>query len=61
MVPTARCLPAASLLKVSEIAVCRVIDNDLSNTAMLCFNVKLMNSLFYLLLFFAQQLTTLVE
>jgi hypothetical protein len=37
MVPTARRFPAASILKVSEIAVHRAIDNNLSNTAMLFF------------------------
>jgi hypothetical protein len=47
MVPTARRLPAASILKVSKITVRRVIDNNLSNTAMLFFYVKLMNALFY--------------
>ncbi len=38
---------AASILKVSKIAIRRAIDNNLSNTAMLFFNVKLINSLFY--------------
>ncbi len=47
MVPTARRLPAASILKGSKIAVSCTIDNNLSNTAMLFFYMKLMNFLFY--------------
>ena len=61
IVPTARCRPAASILKVSKIAISRATDSDLSNTAMLFFYMKLMNSMFYKLLFFAQRLTTLAE
>ena len=49
---------AASILKVSKIAIHRAIDNNLSNTAMLFFYMKLMNSLFYLLLFYLHRLST---
>jgi hypothetical protein len=37
LVPTARNLPAASILKVNKIAVSQAINNNLSNTAMLFF------------------------
>jgi hypothetical protein len=52
MISPARRLPAAPILQVSAIAVCRTIDLDLRNTAMQFFYVKLSNSLFYCLLFF---------
>ena len=48
--PTRRLL-AASILKVSAIAVCREIDIDLRNTAMQFLDVKLTFALFYWLLF----------
>ena len=52
MISPARRLPAAPILQVSAIAVCRAIDLDLRNTAMQFFYVKLSNSLFYCLLFY---------
>ena len=52
MISPARRLPAAPILQVSAIAVCRAIDLDLRNTAIQFFYVKLSNSLFYCLLFY---------
>jgi hypothetical protein len=52
MISPARRLPAAPILQVSAIAVCRAIDLDLRNTAMQYFYVKLTVSLFYCLLFY---------
>jgi len=51
MISPARRLPAAPILQVSAIAVCRAIDLDLRNTAMQFLDVKLTFSLLYLLLF----------
>lgn len=52
MISPARRFPAAPILKVSAIVVCRAIDLDLRNTAMQFFYVKLTVSLFYCLLFY---------
>ena len=57
MISPARRLPAASILKVSAIAVCREIELDLRNTAMQFLDVKLTFSLFYNLLLFCMPLT----
>ena len=61
MVPPARCLPAASILKVSKIAVRSAIDNDFRHTAMQFFYVQIINSLFYYLLFYPLQLSELAD
>jgi hypothetical protein len=47
MISPTRRLPAASNVKVSAIAVHRVIAHDLRNTAMHFLNVKLIILLFY--------------
>ncbi len=51
MISPARWLPVAPIFEVSAIAVHCAIDLDLQNKAIQFFYVKLMNSLFYLLLF----------
>jgi hypothetical protein len=47
MISPTRWLPAASNIKVSVIAVHRMIAHDLRNTAMHFLNVKLIIPLFY--------------
>jgi hypothetical protein len=50
MISSACRLPVAQFFELNAIAVCCAIDLNLQNKVMHFFNVKLMNSLFYLLL-----------
>ncbi len=61
MVTSAHRSPVALILKVSKIALRRMIDNDLRNTAMQILYVQLTFPLFFLLLFYASRLSALVD
>ncbi len=61
MVTSARCSPVASILKVSKIALCCMIDNDCRNTAMQILYVQLAFPLFFLLLFYTARLSELAD
>ena len=61
MVTSAHHSPVASILKVSKIALCHTINNDLRNTAMQILYVQLTFPLFFLLLFYASRLNALTD
>jgi hypothetical protein len=61
MVTSARRSPVDSILKVSKIALRRMIDNDLCNTAMQILYMQLTFPLFFLLLFYTARLNALAD